>query len=180
MKRSGSFEWYTWSQEKTSENFEEQKQCLLMKTEKEFCDIMMAKGKSKEWAQAEFIARRQDGSGWKKDNDPDCGLPRCQMHGETENNFGNRKADTNKLTLAEKTVKKPKVNDANKSIEHMREELNKGLSTFSHDKSKALPFETHMRVQLDMPDIDKFLPDSSPSKPVSTIAAESPRTELGH
>mmetsp|Transcript_134530 Transcript_134530/g.429670 ORF Transcript_134530/g.429670 Transcript_134530/m.429670 type:complete len:959 (-) Transcript_134530:267-3143(-) len=55
----------------------------VMKTEKEFVRMMEDRGRTKEWAQKEFLSRRNDKTGtWRSDSCPDTKLPRTQLHGE--------------------------------------------------------------------------------------------------
>ena len=56
----------------------------VMKTKIEFRDAMVAKGMSADWAMEEFKRRRARPDLWDCDTDPDCDLPRVQMHGKTK------------------------------------------------------------------------------------------------
>ena len=49
----------------------------------EFIDALEAKGMSKDWAKKEF-SRRWNSTEYPKDMDPDCGLPRVSMGGDTK------------------------------------------------------------------------------------------------
>ena len=54
-----------------------------MKTKTEFVELMKAKGMSGDWALEELKRRRSRPDIWARDEDPDCQLPRVQMHWET-------------------------------------------------------------------------------------------------
>ena len=56
----------------------------VMKTKIEFRDAMVAKGMGADWALEEFKRRRSRPDIWDCDDDPDCQLPRVQMHGKTK------------------------------------------------------------------------------------------------
>ena len=73
---------YRESLRKTTESVRGQEKVL--KTKIEFRDAMVAKGMTPEWALREFDRRRSRPDIWEQDDDPDCSLPRVQMHGKTK------------------------------------------------------------------------------------------------
>ena len=67
-------------------------QTKVMKTRKEFVEIFLGKGMTKQWGEAEFDRRwASNGNPWKVDLDPDCRLPRVQLYADkTEEEFDSK------------------------------------------------------------------------------------------
>jgi hypothetical protein len=82
--RVGIFDWAQYLVRYQAIEGFEQAQDKLMKTEAEFVAIFNAKGMTKEWGEKEWKRRWSNTKDFKTDLDPDCGLPRVSMFGETK------------------------------------------------------------------------------------------------
>ena len=100
----------------------------VMKTKSEFADAMEAKGMTRQWAFDEWERRFADPK-YDNDLDPDCKLPRTQMHGETFERAQEEMFKEAVVEIESKEVKNPKHSDVKRLIGEMGSEMSMDQKT---------------------------------------------------